>query len=283
VGQRAQRTHHHAARLRGALARGRLRLAYQPIVDLGSGEIYGMEALLRFDGSDLPGWAVADAIAAAEESGLIVQIGRWVLDAGVRQLGSWLHAGYDTRLSINVSARQLETGKLADEVRGTLEKYGVPAAALTLEITEHQLVRDLEHSTRELTALRGLGVRIALDDFGTGYSSLSYLPRLPLDSLKIDRDLVSRVGGARDTVPAVLRLGRDLALTVVAEGIESVDQLLLLRAAGCSLGQGYLFARPLDPSTATTFVAEGRILLAPSVISQGRMSVSDDEIGHVTA
>ena len=272
-----------AARLRGALARGRLRLAYQPIVDLGSGEIYGMEALLRFDGSDLPGWAVADAIAAAEESGLIVQIGRWVLDAGVRQLGSWLHAGYDTRLSINVSARQLETGKLADEVRGTLEKYGVPAAALTLEITEHQLVRDLEHSTRELTALRGLGVRIALDDFGTGYSSLSYLPRLPLDSLKIDRDLVSRVGGARDTVPAVLRLGRDLALTVVAEGIESVDQLLLLRAAGCSLGQGYLFARPLDPSTATTFVAEGRILLAPSVISQGRMSVSDDEIGHVTA
>jgi len=272
-----------AARLRDALARDRLRLAYQPIVDLRTGEIYCMEALLRFDGSDLPGWAVADAIAAAEESGLIVQIGRWVLDAGVRQLGSWLHAGYETRLAINVSARQLETGELADEVRATLERYRVPASALTLEITEHQLVRDLEHSTRELTALRGLGVRIALDDFGTGYSSLSYLPRLPLDSLKIDRDLVARVGGPRDIVPAVLRLGRDLALSVVAEGVESVDQLLLLRAAGCALGQGYLFARPLDPSTATSFVAEGRILLPSSAVSQGRMSVSDVEIGHVTA
>jgi diguanylate cyclase (GGDEF)-like protein len=272
-----------AARLRQALNRERLHLAYQPIVELDSGRINGMEALLRFDGSDLPGWSVADAIAAAEESGLIVAIGRWVLDAGVRQLGAWLDSGYETRLSINVSARQLETGELADQVRETLERYGVPASTLTLEITEHQLVRDLEHSTRELTALRGLGVRIALDDFGTGYSSLAYLPRLPLDSLKIDRDLVSRVGGPRDIVPAVLRLGRDLALSVVAEGIETVEQLALLQDAGCPLGQGYLFAKPLDPSAATRVIAERALLGPADSISRSRMYVSDDEIGHVTA
>ncbi|MBI1377702.1 MAG: EAL domain-containing protein [Frankiales bacterium] len=271
-----------AARLRTALVRDRLRLAYQPIVDLRTGEIVAFEALLRFDVADLPGWAVADAVAAAEESGLIVQIGRWVLDAGVRQLGEWLSCGLTTRLAVNVSARQLETGDLADEVRRALERYDVPADALTLEITEHQLVRDLEHSTRELTALRGLGVRIALDDFGTGYSSLSYLPRLPLDSLKIDRDLVARAGGPRDTVPAVLRLGRDLSLSVVAEGVESLDQLLLLRRAGCTLGQGYLFSLPLEAEVATAHVAERRRLLPPAV-SQSRTLVSDDEMGHVTA
>jgi diguanylate cyclase (GGDEF)-like protein len=273
-----------AARLRAALARDRLHLSYQPIVDVRSGEIFSMEALLRFDGSDLPGWAVADAIAAAEESGFIIQIGHWVLDAGVRQLGVWLGAGHRARLSINVSARQLESGELADEVRATLERYAVPASTLTLEITEHQLVRDLDNSTRELTTLRALGVRIALDDFGTGYSSLSYLPRLPLDVLKLDRDLVARVGGSRDTVPAVLRLGRDLGLAVVAEGVETLDQLEWLRAAGCTYGQGYLFARPLDAVAATGLVARGRVTLPGSaLVSQGRTSVSDDEIGHVSA
>ncbi len=270
-----------AARLRAALAEDRLELAYQPIVDLRTGAVYGMEALLRFDSDDLPGWTVADAVAAAEEGGLIVPIGRWVLDAAVRQLATWRAAGHDTRLAVNVSARQLETGDLVSEVKRVLATYEVPASALSLEITEHQLVRDLDDSTRELTRLRLLGVRVSLDDFGTGYSSLSYLPRLPLDTLKIDRELVRRVGGARDTVPAVLRLGRDLGLAVVAEGIESVDQLVLLRAAGCTLGQGYLLSRPLDPTSATVVVAAGRVPLpvdaAPAIF------VSDSETGNVTA
>ncbi len=272
-----------AARLRQALAQGRLSLAYQPIVDLRTGAVYGMEALLRFDGADLPGWTVAEAIAAAEESGLIVPIGRWVLEAAAFQLGCWHAAGLDTRLAINVSGRQLESGSLVSEVAGVLEAHRIPGSSLSLEITEHQLVRDLDHSTSELGRLRALGVRIALDDFGTGYSSLSYLPRLPLDALKMDRDLVHRVGGARDTVPAVLRLGRDLALTVVAEGVETVDQLVLLRAAGCTLGQGYLLSRPLDLAAATRVLETGRIALPIESVSQGRIFVSDDEIGRITA
>jgi diguanylate cyclase (GGDEF)-like protein len=272
-----------AARLRKALAEDRLHVAYQPVVDLRTGAVYGMEALLRFDGADLPGWSVADAVAAAEESGLIVPIGRWVLDAAVTRLGEWVRAGHTMRVAVNVSARQLETGTLAHEVREALEHHAVPPDLLCLEITEHQLVRSLEESTRELARIRQLGVRVALDDFGTGYSSLSYLPRLPLDGLKVDRELVMRVGGARDTVPAVLRLGRDLGLTVVAEGIETVDQLVLLRAAGCTLGQGYLLSRPLDAAAASSLLAVGRVALPAEAIPSGRVFVSDDETGRVTA
>jgi diguanylate cyclase (GGDEF)-like protein len=272
-----------AARLRRALADDRLAVAYQPIVDLRTGAVYGVETLLRFDGADLPGWSVAEAVAAAEESGLIVPIGRWVLDAAVAQLGEWTRAGRTMRVAVNVSARQLETGTLAAEIEAALQHYAVPPELLCLEITEHQLVRSLEDSTRELGRLRQLGVRIALDDFGTGYSSLSYLPRLPLDGLKVDRELVMRVGGARDTVPAVLRLGRDLGLTVVAEGIETVDQLVLLRAAGCTLGQGYLLSRPLDAPSATALLELGRVALPADAMPGGRVFVSDDETGRVTA
>ena len=272
-----------AARLRQALAQDRLHLAFQPIVDLRTGAVYGMESLLRFDADDLPGWTVAEAITAAEEGGLIVPIGRWVLEASVLQLARWRAQGHETRLAVNVSARQLETGELVDDVRSALARHGVPASSLSLEITEHQLVRDLEDSTRELTRLRKLGVRVALDDFGTGYSSLSYLPRLPLDTLKIDRELVRRVGGARDTVPAVLRLGRDLGLTVVAEGIETADQLLMLREAGCTLGQGFLLARPLDVAGATAVMVAGRVPLPLEAAQPLPIFVSDGETGSVTA
>jgi diguanylate cyclase (GGDEF)-like protein len=272
-----------AARLRRALAEDRLRLAYQPIVDLRTGAILGMEALLRFDTQDLPGWGVADAVEAAEESGLIVPIGRWVLDAAVRQSAEWLSLGHEMRVAVNVSARQLEAGDLVDGVEAALARHGLPASLLSLEITEHQLVRDLDSSTRELGRLRQLGVRIALDDFGTGYSSLSYLPRLPLDGLKIDRCLVTRVGGARDTVPAVLRLGRDLGLTVVAEGVEHLDQLHQLRAAGCVLGQGYLFSAPLPPEDAMIMVRAGRMTLPDGSVPMGKTFVSDDETGRVIA
>jgi diguanylate cyclase (GGDEF)-like protein len=272
-----------AARLRRALAEDRLRVAYQPIVDLRTGAIHGMEALLRFDSQDLPGWSVADAVEAAEESGLIVPVGQWVLDAAVRQSAEWLGSGHEMRVAVNVSARQLEAGGLVEGVEAALARHGLPASLLSLEITEHQLVRDLDQSTRELGLLRQLGVRIALDDFGTGYSSLSYLPRLPLDGLKIDRRLVTRVGGARDTVPAVLRLGRDLGLTVVAEGVEHLDQLHHLRAAGCVLGQGYLFSAPLPPEDAMIMVRAGRMTLPDGSVPMGKTFVSDDETGRVTA
>jgi len=252
-----------AARLRHALAHDRLTLAYQPIVDLRTGDIYAMEALLRFDHEDFADWTVTEVIEAAEESGLIVPVGGWVLDAAIGTLGEGRRKGIDVRMNVNVSARQLEAGgDLALQVENALICYEVPPTSLTIEITEHQLVRDLEHSTSELARIRRLGVRVALDDFGTGYSSLSYLPRLPLDSLKIDRDLTSRTGSSRDTVPAVLRLGRDLGLAVVAEGIERPEQLSLLRAAGCTLGQGHLLSMPLGERAALELLrSSGRIPL----------------------
>jgi EAL domain-containing protein (putative c-di-GMP-specific phosphodiesterase class I) len=272
-----------AARLRSALAHDQLSLAYQPIVDLRTGTVYAMEALLRFGDSDLAGWDVAEVIEAAEESGLVIPVGGWVLDAAVSTLAGWIRDGHDIRMSVNVSARQVEAELFARQVNNALLCHGVPASALVLEITEHQLVRDVEASHTELARLRSLGVRISLDDFGTGYSSLAYLPRLPLDGLKIDRSLVSRVGGARDTVPSVLRLGRDLALSVVAEGVETVEQLVLLRSAGCTLGQGYLFSPALPLEEATALVARGRVDLPAGMVSQGRIFVSDDETPRVTA
>jgi len=201
----------------------------------------------------------------------------------VETLSGWIKAGHDVRMSINVSARQVEAELFVRQIQNTLVYHGVPASALVLEITEHQLVRDVEASHKELARLRALGVRISLDDFGTGYSSLAYLPRLPLDSLKIDRSLVSRVGGPRDTVPSVLRLGRDLSLSVVAEGVETVEQLVLLRNSGCTLGQGHLFSPALELEAATEVVARGRIDLPAEAISQGRTFVSDGETGRVTA
>ncbi|HET7900925.1 MAG TPA: EAL domain-containing protein [Candidatus Nanopelagicales bacterium] len=266
-----------ASRLRQALAHDRLALAFQPICDLRTGAIHSVEALLRFDKQDLADWSVTEVIQAAEESGLIVPLGGWVLDAAVSTLGSWLAAGLETRMHVNVSSRQLETGDFARQLENALLCYGVPAAALCLEITEHHLVRDLDSSARELERLRHLGVRVALDDFGTGYSSLSYLPRLPLDALKVDRELVARVGTARDTVPAVLRLGRDLGLTVIAEGIERVEQLVLLRSTGCTLGQGHLLSRPVGRRTAAELVRRGYVDLPIEPIFAAPAAVSGSQ------
>jgi EAL domain-containing protein (putative c-di-GMP-specific phosphodiesterase class I) len=144
-------------------------------------------------------------------------------------------------------------------------------------------MRDVEGSASQLAELRALGVRIALDDFGTGYSSLSYLPRLPVDQLKIDRALVSRVGAERDTVPTVLQLGHDLGLSVVAEGVETVEQFALLRAAGATHGQGYLFAPALDLARATEVLRAGHLDLPDPAVSFPEPRVSDDEIARVTA
>jgi len=274
-----------AGRLRHALTHDLLSMAFQPVCDLRTGEIYAVEALLRFEDEVLAGWDVAEVIAAAEESGLIVPIGGWVLDHAVGTLGAWHASGIRTRMNVNVSARQLEDGQFSRQVENALLCHGVPASALCLEITEHHLVRDLDDSARELERLRRLGVRVALDDFGTGYSSLSYLPRLPIDVLKIDQALVARVGTTRDTVPSVLRLGRDLGLTVVAEGIERVEQLHLLRTAGCTLGQGHLLSRPLPRRAAGDLLRHGRVALPDAVtvpVQEPDPGVSDVETLRVS-
>ncbi len=247
--------------LRAALAERQFFLVYQPTFDLRSGRPSGAEALVRWQ-HPTRGVVAPDAfVPVLEETGLIAAVGRWVLDEACREAQLWRSRGHHLAVAVNVSARQLEHPGLGEDVARALESSGLDPAALTLELTETVLARDPVSTSTRLAALRDLGVRIAVDDFGTGYSSLSYLRQFPVDALKIDRSFVSALGGseeARALVRTLVRLGADLGLEVIAEGIEDDAQLELLRSEGCDTGQGYLLARPLAPG------ALAELLGAPS-------------------
>ena len=248
--------------LRRALERGELRLYYQPLVDLASDRIVGFEALVRWQ-HPVRGLVPPMAfIPLAEETGLIVPLGRWVLETACRQATRWHAArpgGPKLLMSVNLSARQFVQPDLVDQVDAILAETGMDPTLLELEITESVVMDQSEVGIRTLSRLRDMGVRLVLDDFGTGYSSLSYLRHLPLDTIKIDRTFVSGLDGEADRsiVDAVIGLAHGLRISVVAEGIETEDQFEVLRAMGCDVGQGYLFARPLPA------VDAGR-LLSPS-------------------
>ncbi|MFN8559293.1 MAG: bifunctional diguanylate cyclase/phosphodiesterase, partial [Dehalococcoidia bacterium] len=235
--------------LRQAIAAGDLRLYYQPEVDLESGAVIGVEALVRWQhptrGLVLPG----DFIADAEESGAIIDLGAWVLDEACRQAALWRsRLGIVLVMSVNLSPRQFQQPDLVRRVREALDRSGLPADALRLEITETAAMQRTETTLRTLRALRALGVRIAIDDFGTGYSSLAYLRTFQVDTLKIDRSFVASVdvdGGTLAIIEAVTSMARALGIDVTAEGIETESQLRYLRALQCHRGQGYLFAEPL--------------------------------------
>ena len=238
--------------LRRALDREELRVHYQPIVTLASGTVVGFEALVRWQHPTRGLVPPLAFIPMAEETGLIVPLGRWVLDAACRQAAVWNGTGTAKGtpplfVSVNLSARQFTQGDLVEDVRTTLTRTGLEADALELEITESVLMDQSEAGIRALRDLRGLGVRLVLDDFGTGYSSLSYLKHLPLDTIKIDRTFVAGIEATADRsiVQAVIALAHGLGIGVVAEGIETDDQVDRLRELGCDLGQGYLFSRPV--------------------------------------
>jgi diguanylate cyclase (GGDEF)-like protein/PAS domain S-box-containing protein len=241
-----------AADLRHAPQRRELRLRYQPEVHLRTGRIAGFEALLRWQHPTRGMVAPDEFIPLAEENGLIVPIGRWVLEEACRQGRDWQRrwpADPPLAMAVNLSARQLRHAAIVDEVCAALATAGLPAPSLTLEITETAVIEDLDLALATLAQLHELGVRLALDDFGTGYSSLSYLHRLPVDILKIDRSFVSAVAGSPEEsalVRAIVQLGQTLALETVAEGVETSEQLAELRRLDCQLGQGYYFAKPLD-------------------------------------
>ncbi|WP_336923038.1 putative bifunctional diguanylate cyclase/phosphodiesterase [Aquipuribacter sp. SD81] len=222
-------------------------LLHQPVVDLVDGRVVGTEALLRWPGS---GVGPAVFVPSLERSGLIVEVGAHALDLALRQAARWAAAGRRLTVAVNLSPLQLADPLLTDRVRGALAAHGVPPDRLTLEVTETTLLRDLDAAAEVLEALRATGVRVALDDFGTGYSSLAHLHRLPLDVLKVDRAFV-RAAAVSDRDQAVLRsivqLGQELGLTVVAEGVQDVEQVHLLRALRCPLGQGFLLAQPTRP------------------------------------
>jgi diguanylate cyclase (GGDEF)-like protein/PAS domain S-box-containing protein len=249
------------ADLQRAIATDELELHYQPIVRLTDGNVSGVEALLRWNHPERGMVQPAQFIPLAEDTGLIVPIGRWVLREGCRHARRMLdELGPDApvTMSINLSIKQLQHSDIVADVREALADARIPPHTLTLEITETVLMADTELAVKRLVELKELGVRLALDDFGTGYSSLSYLSRFPVDVLKMDRSFL-REGGtlaANGLATAVLALGATLSLEVVAEGIELSEQWQTLRDLGCKLGQGFLFARPMDADSSLQFLAD---------------------------
>jgi EAL domain-containing protein (putative c-di-GMP-specific phosphodiesterase class I) len=246
--------------IHGAVDRGELRVAFQPIVELVSGRNVGAAALVRWHPAGRPQLMPADFITLAEENGQIVTIGRWVIEESCRLGRRWQDQLGDPTfgISVNLSARQFQHPDLVRDVTAALENTGLPAGALTLEITESVLMQHTTSTIETLGQLRAHGVRLAIDDFGTGYSSLSYLDRFSVDALKIDRTFVDGFGADREgpvLVRAIIELGQALGLEVVAEGIERADQLDPLRALGCRFGQGYLFSRPLEADALSALIA----------------------------
>jgi diguanylate cyclase (GGDEF)-like protein/PAS domain S-box-containing protein len=249
-------------RMEASLAAGEFVVFYQPIVELGSGDVAGVEALVRWRQPDGRLALPDEFIPLAEETGLIVPLGSWVLGESCRQAAEWRRTtrGRDFSMAVNVSSRQLQDPEFVAIVAGTLEKTGLPAAELVLELTESALLDEGEATSVAIASLKALGVHISLDDFGTGYSSLSHLRRFPIDVLKIDRSFVEGIDGGeegeRALVRSIIRLAHSLKLETVAEGIERREQLAPLLALGVRYGQGYLFARPMEASAVDRLLRE---------------------------
>jgi diguanylate cyclase (GGDEF)-like protein/PAS domain S-box-containing protein len=255
--------------LRHALDHDELHLVYQPIVAMEFGEVVGFEALVRW-GRDGKVIGPADFLGVAEDTGLIVPLGRQVLEKACRQLAEWqqlLTADQVPRMSVNLSARQLTQVELADDVERILTETGVPASRLCLEITETVLMQDTPQVISTINALRSLGVRLAIDDFGTGYSSLSYLRRLPVGAVKIDRSFILELGADHEgstIVASVIGLAHALGMEIIAEGVETIEHVAALLNLGCDLAQGYYFSRPVAPQVAFEFLCTGVIPQNPA-------------------
>jgi diguanylate cyclase (GGDEF)-like protein len=245
--------------LRSALSAEQFYLVYQPIYNLNDLTLVGVEALLRWQ-HPVEGLVVPDEfIPILEQTGLIHEVGAWVLNRACAQMAVWHGRGDSLKMSVNVSGRQLDDDKIVDNVREALLVSELVASALIIEVTETALMRDTASAMRRLQAVRDLGVSISVDDFGTGYSSLTYLQQFPVDCIKIDRSFVSAMGSSPEALALIrtfVQLGRDLGLNTLAEGVETTEQLDLLRADHVNEAQGYLFARPLDPE-----VLEAQILI----------------------
>jgi diguanylate cyclase (GGDEF)-like protein len=236
--------------LRSALENDEFVLLYQPVFDLDSVQACGVEALLRWRHPRRGLLAPDEFIPSLEETGLIVDVGRWVLIKACEQAALWHRRGHSLTMSVNVSMRQLEVDALIDHVRDALASSGLDPGSLILEVTETTLMRDTGATVSRLKALKELGVLVAVDDFGTGYSSLAYLRQFPVDALKIDRSFVAAMGDSAEAVALVhtlVQLGRTLGIETLAEGIEEQWQLLRLQDESCERGQGFLFSRPVDP------------------------------------
>jgi diguanylate cyclase (GGDEF)-like protein len=245
--------------LRRALDKDQLQLFYQPLIDLKSGEVAGFEALARWQHDDRGEISPTEFIPVAEESGLILQLGRWALDKAARTVAEWDQAAGEplpVYVAVNLSAIQVARDNVAEAVEGTLRSTGLKGERLTVELTESSIIQDPGRAMRVFEALKALNATVAMDDFGTGYSSLAYLQRLPIDVLKIDKSFVTGMMRDPDAVAivrAVLSLADALGMSTTAEGIETVELATTLAALGCASGQGYYFARPLEADAALEY------------------------------
>ncbi|HLJ54760.1 MAG TPA: GGDEF domain-containing phosphodiesterase, partial [Chthonomonadaceae bacterium] len=249
--------------LRFALERDELRVYYQPLIDLQSGGMTGVEALLRWEHPTNGLTAPGKFIPIAEETGLIVPIGYWVLEEACRQMQEW-KAAYPEygplSVSVNLSGKQLQRPDVVERVAEVIEKTRIAPADLKIEITESVMMGDVADTVSKLHALKALGVKLAMDDFGTGYSSMASLSTFPLDTVKIDRAFVKRLTENHESssvVSAIIMLSKALQLDVTGEGIETPEQLVQLQGLGCQIGQGYFFDRPLTPDALDKVIAAG--------------------------
>jgi EAL domain-containing protein (putative c-di-GMP-specific phosphodiesterase class I) len=250
--------------LRGALERSEFYLQYQPHFSLHDGHLEGFEALVRWNHPFQGEVAPTVFIPIAEETGLIISLGRWILETACVEAAKWpVQDGRSLTVSVNISGRQLQDQSLVDDVRAALAFSGIAAAQLILEVTESMLMADPAQATSVLSDLKSMGIHLAIDDFGTGYSSLSYLRQFPFDVLKIDKSFVDPLTDPTSEgaafIKTIIRLARDLHLSTIAEGIEDSQQRDTLIALGCDSAQGFLLSRPLDAAVAQQ-LAEGAAL-----------------------
>jgi diguanylate cyclase (GGDEF)-like protein len=267
----AQGRRHLELELAEAIEQEQFFLLYQPIIDLRSGEVVAVEALIRWQHPQRGVVAPDDFVSFAEETGQIRPIGRWVLQEACRQAAEWDAAGRPIGMAVNVSACQLDRDDLASDVVDALESSGIEPSSLTLEITETAVMRDVRGAAARLQGLRERGVRVALDDLGTGSSALAYLRAFAPDSMKIDRAFTAAMNGSPESaavIRTIVELGRLLRIDTLAEGIEQPEQLAELREAQCDLGQGYLFARPLAPEELERYLQERDGERGPIAVAQ---------------
>jgi EAL domain-containing protein (putative c-di-GMP-specific phosphodiesterase class I) len=245
--------------MRRALERGEFVLHYQPLISLDDGRVTGIEALVRWLTPEQELVPPTQFIALAEETGLIIPLGEWILNAACTQMKAWRDSGIDLGiLAVNLSPRQFRQTNLCNQLATILAETGLPAGCLELEITEGTLMTEGRDAETKLAAIKALGIRLAIDDFGTGYSSLAYLRRFPIDKLKVDRGFICDIPGdqaAKEIASAVIALGRTLNLEVLAEGVETEAQLVFLERQRCDTAQGFLFSRPLSATALEAWFA----------------------------
>ncbi len=264
--------------LRRAVERGEMTLHFQPIVSLQEGNLTGLEALLRWQHSERGMILPDEFLPAAEDTGLIIPIGRWAMEEACRQMAVWQRtfaSANGALIHVNLSGRQFMQADLVEQIEDILERTDLPACSLGLEITESVVMGDVELTSTMLARLRSLGVRVQIDDFGTGYSSLSYLHQFPMDALKIDRSFVMTMRTNDENakiVRSIIMLARDLHLEVIAEGIEQPSHLKHLTSLGCRLGQGYYLSRPVDRAGAERLLSTGRLSPWPVMAQAVRAS-----------